>query len=87
MPDLLVLDAMLPEVNGFEIARRIKTSAKYGHIPIVMVSAVYKGARVAEDAKASYGVDAYVEKPFRLADVLGAIENGAIRAQDDEGRP
>jgi DNA-binding response OmpR family regulator len=87
LPDLLVLDAMLPEVNGFEIARRIKTSAKYGHIPIVMVSAVYKGARVAEDAKASYGVDAYVEKPFRLADVLGAIENALKTTKPDEATP
>lgn len=87
LPDLLVLDAMLPEVNGFEIARRIKTSAKYGHIPIVMVSAVYKGARVAEDAKASYGVDAYVEKPFRLADVLKAIESALSTAKPDEAAP
>lgn len=74
MPDLLVLDAMLPEVNGFEIARRVKSSAKYSHIPIIMVSAVYKGWRVAEDARSSYGVDAYIEKPFRLGDVVSAIE-------------
>ena len=74
MPDLMVLDAMLPEVNGFEIARRIKSSGKYAHIPIVMVSAVYKGWRVAEDARASYGVDAFVEKPFKLSDIIGAIE-------------
>lgn len=74
MPDLLVLDAMLPEVHGFEIARRVKGSAKYSHIPIVMVSAVYKGWRVAEDARSSYGVDAYIEKPFRLGDVVSAID-------------
>ncbi len=74
MPDLLVLDAMLPEVHGFEIARRVKGSAKYSHIPIVMVSAVYKGWRVAEDARTSYGVDAYIEKPFRLGEVVSAIE-------------
>jgi DNA-binding response OmpR family regulator len=75
MPDLLVLDAMLPEVHGFEIARRIRGSAKYGHIPIVMISAVYKGWRFAEDAKTSYGVDAYIEKPFRIGDVVAAIES------------
>jgi CheY-like chemotaxis protein len=75
MPDLLLLDAMLPEVNGFEIARRVKSSTKYAHIPIIMVSAVYKGERYADDAKTSYGVDAYIEKPFRINDVLAAIEN------------
>jgi DNA-binding response OmpR family regulator len=79
-PDLLVLDAMLPEVHGFEIARRVKGSAKYSHIPIVMVSAVYKGWRVAEDARSSYGVDAYVEKPFRLGDVVSAIDKALAAA-------
>lgn len=73
-PDLIVLDAMLPEVHGFEIARRIKGSARYGHIPIIMVSAVYRGWRYAEDLKQSCGVDFYLEKPFRIADVLRAVE-------------
>ena len=74
MPDLILLDAMLPEIQGFEIARRVKSSQKYAHIPIVMVSAVYKGWRYAEDAKQSYGVDAYIEKPFRIQDVVAAVE-------------
>jgi PleD family two-component response regulator len=50
-PDLIVLDAMLPELHGFDIARRIKGSAKYGRIPVVMISAVYRGWRIAEDLK------------------------------------
>ncbi|MCC6644041.1 MAG: response regulator [Polyangiaceae bacterium] len=74
MPDLLLLDAMLPEVHGFEIARRIKGSQKYGHIPIIMVSAVYKGPQYAEDARQSYGVDAYIEKPFRIAEIVAAVD-------------
>lgn len=73
-PDLIILDAMLPEVHGFEIARRIKGSARYGQIPIVMISAVYRGWRYAEDLKQSCGVDFYLEKPFRIADVLRAVE-------------
>ena len=66
VPDLIILDAMLPEIHGFDIARRIKGSAKYGAIPIVMMSAVYKGWRIAEDLKANYGVEAFLEKPFRV---------------------
>lgn len=73
-PDLIVLDAMLPEVHGFDLAKRIKGSARYGHIPIIMVSAVYRGWRYAEDLKASYGVDHYLEKPFKIADVVAAVE-------------
>jgi tetratricopeptide (TPR) repeat protein len=73
-PDLIVLDAMLPEVHGFDIARRIKNSARYGNIPIIMVSAVYRGWRYAEDLKQSCGVDHYIEKPFRIADVISAVE-------------
>jgi DNA-binding response OmpR family regulator len=72
-PDLIVLDAMLPEVHGFDIARRIKGSAKYGSIPILMMSAVYRG-RIAEDLKTNYGIEDYVEKPFRMADLLAKID-------------
>ncbi len=72
--DLIVLDAMLPEVHGFEIARRIKGSKRYGHIPIVMVSAVYRGWHYAEDLKQSCGVEAFIEKPFRINEVIGAVE-------------
>lgn len=73
-PDLVVLDAMLPEVHGFDIAKRIRSSSRYGHIPIVMVSAVYRGWRFAQDAKQSYGVDAYLEKPFRVQELLTIVE-------------
>jgi DNA-binding response OmpR family regulator len=84
VPDIMILDAMLPEVHGFDIARRIKGAERYGHIPIVMISAVYRGWRFAEDAKASYGVDAYLEKPFKVADVVAAVEN-AMQHQSQRG--
>jgi DNA-binding response OmpR family regulator len=74
IPDLILLDAMLPEVHGFDIARRIKGSAKYGSIPILMMSAVYRGWRIAEDLKANYGIEDYVEKPFRIADLISKVD-------------
>jgi DNA-binding response OmpR family regulator len=83
-PDLIVLDAMLPEVHGFDIARRIKGSKRYGSIPIVMVSAVYRGWRYAEDLRQTLGVDDFIEKPFTLQDVLSRIQGllgkGAVPA-------
>jgi len=84
VPDLIILDAMLPELHGFDIARRIKGSGKYGRIPIIMVSAVYRGWRIAEDLKQNYGVEDYLEKPFRIADVLSAVQRLLNR---DDSRP
>ena len=82
VPDLIILDAMLPELHGFDIARRIKGSEKYGNIPIVMISAVYRGWRIAEDLKQSYGIEEYLEKPFRIADVMAAVNRAfAAKAQ------
>jgi DNA-binding response OmpR family regulator len=85
VPDLIILDAMLPELHGFDIARRIKGSAKYGRIPIIMVSAVYRGWRIAEDLKQSYGIEEYIEKPFRIADVMQAVQR--LLKQRDDSKP
>lgn len=73
-PSLILLDAVLPEMHGFDIAKRIKGSRKYAHLPIVMMSAVHRGWRYAEDIKASCGAAEYLEKPFRMAEMLDAIE-------------
>lgn len=81
VPDLIVLDAMLPELHGFDIARRIKGSAKYGNIPILMMSAVYRGWRIAEDLKQNYGIEEYLEKPFRISDVLEVVQRLLARRE------
>jgi CheY-like chemotaxis protein len=83
-PDLIVLDAMLPEIHGLDICRRVKESQKYGHIPILLVSAVYRGWRFAEDLRESYGVQGFLEKPFKIADVVRAVE-AALEHQDPAG--
>ncbi len=84
VPDLIVLDAMLPEVHGFDICRRIKGSELYGHIPIIMVSAIYRGWRMAEDLRVSYGVAAFLEKPFKIADVVNHVERALGGRSDGE---
>jgi len=86
-PDLIVLDAMLPEVHGFEIARRIKGSQRYGQIPIIMVSAVYRGWRYAEDLKQTCGVDYFIEKPFKIAEVMAAVDACLSPGQGNQERP
>ena len=74
MPDLVILDGMLPEVHGFEICRQLKTSERFRHIPVIMVSAVHTGWRFAADVKEKYGADDYMEKPFEAADLLRRVE-------------
>lgn len=89
-PDILILDAMLPEVHGFDICKRIKGSAKYGHIPVIMISAVYRGWRFAEDLKNSYGVDYFIEKPFRINELIQIVDrvakNGAGAGSSPDAR-
>ena len=80
-PDAILLDAMLPDVHGFEICRRLKNGSRYARIPIIMVTAIYKGWRMAADLKESYGVAAVVEKPFDIHRL------GSLLAQALAGRP
>jgi DNA-binding response OmpR family regulator len=72
-PDLVLLDAMLPHVHGFELCNRIKGDARLRAVPVVMMSAVYRGWRFAQDAREAFGADDYLEKPFHLADVLRRV--------------
>jgi DNA-binding response OmpR family regulator len=74
-PDAIILDAMLPEVHGFEVCRRIKSSTRFGHTPVLMISAVYRGWRFREDLKSAYGVHDFIEKPFQLREVVAAVDS------------
>ena len=73
-PDVIVLDATLPHVHGFEVARQLKSSDRYRNTRIVMTSSLYRGWRIAEDLKANYGVDGFIEKPFSASDIVHAVE-------------
>ncbi len=72
-PALVLLDAMLPEIHGFEICKKIKSSKRFGHIRVIMISAVYRGWRYALDAKEAYGADDFIEKPFHLVPLLRRV--------------
>ncbi|HEX9241489.1 MAG TPA: response regulator [Anaeromyxobacter sp.] len=83
LPDLVLLDAMLPKVHGFDACRRIKAGARTRRIPVIMMTAIYKGWRFAQDARDAYGASDYVEKPFRMEDLLQRME----RAMRDAAAP
>ncbi len=78
VPDLVLLDAMLPKLHGFEACRRIKASPRTRDVPVIMMTAIYRGWRFAQDARESYGAADYVEKPFRLENLLGRIEDALL---------
>ncbi len=65
-PRLILLDAMLPGVHGFEICARAKGSETFKDTPVVMISAVYKGWEQQRDIQEVHGADAFVEKPFDI---------------------
>ena len=85
-PDAILLDAMLPDVHGFEVCKRLKSSQRYAHIPIVVMTSVYKGWRMAADLKESYGVAATIEKPFDIAHLVRVIEAALAGRAPEAGR-
>jgi CheY-like chemotaxis protein len=63
-PHLVILDAMLPGMHGFEICARIKGAAMFADVPVIMVSAVYRGWEQAREIQEVHGADVFLEKPF-----------------------
>ncbi len=76
LPDLVLLDAMLPRLHGFEVCRRVRSDPHTRHVPVIIMTAVYRGWRFAQDARENYGAEDYIEKPFRLDDLARRI--GAV---------
>ncbi len=60
LPDLIILDLMLPKIDGYKVCRMLKFSDKYKHIPII----IYSARSQAEDKKLAQdcGADAYISK-------------------------
>jgi len=72
-PDLVVADAMLPAMAGFEVCRAVKGDPLLRPTRVVLTSAVHRGT-VAADAKIAFGADAFLEKPFRQDEVLRVLK-------------
>jgi DNA-binding response OmpR family regulator len=70
-PDLIVLDLMLPKMNGYEICTMLKQDARYQRIPVVLFTA--KAQEKDEKLGMECGADAYVRKPFRAQELLEKI--------------
>jgi twitching motility two-component system response regulator PilG len=71
-PDLILLDIMLPEIDGFEVCRRIKSEPTTRNIPVVMLTAKKSREDMVRGEKV--GADWYITKPFKSAMVIETIQ-------------
>lgn len=76
-PDLVLLDIMLPEMDGFEVCQRIKQNPQTRHIPVIMLTA--KKTREDMSRGEKVGADWYITKPFKSAMVIETIQRFLAR--------
>ena len=73
LPDLIVSDVMMPEMNGIDFCRNVKTDARISHVPVILLT-----ARSAEEQKLEgfqSGADDYITKPFNFEILQSRIKN------------
>ena len=83
LPDLVLLDVMLPDVSGTEICRQVKGDPRTRHIPVVMLTA--KGEEVDRVVGFEIGADDYVTKPFSVRELILRLK--AVLRRSGSGRP
>jgi two-component system alkaline phosphatase synthesis response regulator PhoP len=72
VPDLVLLDIMLPGEDGFAILSRLKTAKSTFHIPVIMISA--KGEEINKVKGLNLGADDYIAKPFGVLELVARIK-------------
>jgi diguanylate cyclase (GGDEF)-like protein len=80
-PDLILLDIILPDTDGFEVCREIKLSPKTSHIPIIMLT-----ARTETEDKVvglEKGADDYITKPFEPRELIARVKGAIKRTQEE----
>ncbi len=80
-PDLVVLDLMLPDLDGFEVCRRLKSEPETRQIPVIMVTAKSDDADVVTGIE--LGADDYVVKPFSPKVLVARVKNALRRTLGD----
>jgi CheY-like chemotaxis protein len=80
LPDVVLLDIMMPDIDGFEVLRKIKLDPETHSIPVVFVSA--RTGREHIERGLSLGAQGYVTKPFKPDELVGQIKK-ALGASTD----
>jgi len=76
-PDLILLDIMLPKLDGYKVARMLKFDENFRHIPIIMLT-----AKIQEKDKQigmEMGADAYITKPFNTPQLLELVKDTLVK--------
>lgn len=71
-PDVMILDVMLPELDGYEVLRRLRADRRAETLPVLVLTA--KGQREDRETALDCGADLFITKPFANADIVKAVE-------------
>ncbi|MBI5836066.1 MAG: response regulator [Candidatus Eisenbacteria bacterium] len=71
-PDLILLDLMLPKIDGYKVCRMLKFDERYKQIPIVILSA--RTQEVDKQMARETGADLFITKPYNLNEILATIQ-------------
>ncbi|WPR71382.1 ATP-binding protein [Flavobacterium sp. NG2] len=72
-PDLVLSDVLMPELNGFDLCKKIKSDIKTSHIPVILLTAC---TTIDDQVKGLIdGADAYIQKPFNMQHLISSIES------------
>ena len=88
-PDMIVLDVMMPRMDGFEVLKRLQADTETQDIPVIMLTAKAQDADIFRGW--SSGVSSYLTKPFNPRELLTFVERifqseeGGLGGADDEG--
>jgi DNA-binding response OmpR family regulator len=80
-PDLIILDLMMPEPNGFEVCKMLRADPKYSRIPIVIFTAM--GDSESKALALAAGADEFLTKPFRVEDLMQRIQTLIDKAKQN----
>lgn len=72
-PDLVVLDVLMPQMDGHEVCRRLKTDERTRDIPVIFLSA--RDSQTDQDLGLRLGAEAYITKPFSPQRLIDTIQN------------
>lgn len=74
-PDLIVLDAMLPNKTGFEICMELKSDDRWKHIPVLMLTAITRDTGKNDEYwREKSRADDFISKPFKAPDLVARVE-------------
>ena len=82
LPDLVLLDIMLPDENGYEVVKKIRKNPVWRKLPIIMVSA--KSTEIDMVRGLDEGADDYIKKPFSIMELISRVKALLRRTQDKD---